>query len=115
MPSQSLFSMMRARCDIKRVPAPVGGKAQDAQPHIGDQRCTPLLPLSAEAATRNGIESPAGRSVVYVYGDVDVRAGDVLVMNEKHMPIVAAGPYNAMRNDRSITEVVVQVIRTERR
>lgn len=106
---------MRETCDIKRVPVPVAGKAQDAQAHIGDLRCTPLLPVTAEAAIRAGIESPAGRAAVYLDGDVDVRAGDVLVVSEKDYPIVSVGKYDALAGGRSVIEVIVQTVKTERR
>lgn len=115
MPSATTARFMRARCDILRVPAPVAGKAQDAAAHLSEVRCTPMIPLNNEIAVRAGIESPATTRVVYVDADLDVKGGDVLVMDGKHYPIRYAGRYDMAQHAMAVTEVVVSVVQTERR
>lgn len=115
MPSPSLYSLMRDDIDIERIPIVSGGKSAEAEAHLSNVRCTPMLPLSNETAIRAGLDSPAGRWVVYVPLDTDVRGGDIVVMRGKRYPVKVASPYQAIRHERGVIELIVEAIKTERR
>lgn len=113
MPSASMRRMMRARYDIWRQPTPVGGKSGPAVEHLSGVRATPLTPITAETATRLGLQSPASRASCYVDGDLDIRNGDYLVTGGKESPIVAVGRYDEFAGE-TYLELIVQIVQGNR-
>lgn len=105
--------MLSTTCKVLRAGSVSGGKAAALAVYLTDVPCTPLMPLSAEAAARNGIEGPATRSVVYADGDYEIRSGDVIELDAKEMQIVAASRLPDRRGG-DVLELVVAVYRTER-
>lgn len=105
--------LLTAHCHIWRAGAVVSGKAGPLEMHLDAIDCTPLMPLSAEAALRAGIETPSGRSVLYVDGTYDIRNGDVAEFDGKQLPIVACSRLPDRRGG-DMLELIVQVVRTER-
>lgn len=108
----SMARMMTRSCEILRSGSVVAGKAAAFAVHLTDVPCTPMLPITAEAAMRNGVEAPAGRSVIYAEGSNDIRSGDVVKLDDKELSIVAANRLPLRTGD--ILELVVSVARTER-
>lgn len=115
MPSATVGRFMRARCDILRIPTVSGGKSTDAVSHLSEVRCTPLVPLNNEVALRNGIDAPGSSKVTYIDSDLDVRAGDVCVVDGKHYPIRTAGRYDMALHAYALLELVLAEPKTERR
>jgi len=108
----SMARMLTSSCRILRAGSNVAGKAPAFAVHLTDVPCTPLLPISSEAAQRNGIEAPAGRSQLFVDGDYDIRSGDVVELDGKELSILAASRL-PMRGA-PMLELIVSVARTER-
>lgn len=84
----------------------VNGLRSDPVTHIASLKCTPLDPVSAELAQREGLESPY-ELLQTMTEETDVREGDVLVVGGVEYPVRAVGDWRWRVTDASAFTVLV--------
>lgn len=94
----------------KRSPAMVGGKRGDPVVKIASLRCTPLDPVSAELSLRPGTNAPVEVLQTYVHGDLDIREGDILVVDEREYQIRACEEWQWRRS--AFRRLIVEEVKT---
>ena len=90
----SIFTLMATVTgSTKRTPAVSSGKFGVAVENIASLKCFPLDPVSAEIATRMGLDTPLELLQTFVEGGLDIVEGDILTVAGKDYPIKAVSDW----------------------
>ena len=77
---------MTLRADVLRSPPVTDGRRGVPEQHLTNIPCTPLDPVEPDLRERLGLRTPHELLQTFM-GDVDVREGDILVVNGQEYPI----------------------------
>lgn len=107
---RSFDRMATVTATLKRPPEMVNG--QRGEPVAVDgwtAQVLPLMPVDARTVQVAGLETPVGLYQTFAQGDVDIRAGDVLVVNGVEYPVRWVGfwPFEAV----TTVQIVVEEVR----
>lgn len=100
--SASFRRMMVVDASTQRPPATPGGKRGTPVEYLLYLKCTPVDPVSPETKLRMGLNSPYAVWQTFVDSDVDIVAGDVMVIEGASYPVrlVADWPWAVGTADR---------------
>lgn len=93
-PSRSFTLVSTVEASTKRNPTVASGKRGTATTNISLLECTPLDPVSAEVANRFGLNTPHEVMETFVDADLDILAGDILVVNSSEYQIKATAEWD---------------------
>ncbi len=96
MRSGSFAMLATVTASTLRAPSPSGGKTGAAETFIQSLKCTPLDPVSPELKHRLEIKTAYELLQTYVDNGIDIREGDVLVVNTKRYPVRAVADWEFM-------------------
>lgn len=85
----------------KREAAIASGKAGSPATNIASLKCTPLYPVANASEWREtlGLKTLVNLLQTFVQGDLDIIAGDVLVIDDKEYPVRFVNAYDFARMD----------------
>lgn len=78
---------------LKRSPEVVAGARGEATLYRSDLRATPLCPVDGETRARVATDSAHTVYEAYVFDEVDIRNGDILISDGRDYPIRAVEPW----------------------
>jgi len=110
----SFGRMATVTASTLRPPAMAGGQRGAPQPYLSGLAVLPLMPLDARTQMVMGLDTPVGLLQTFAQGDVDVRAGDVLVVGGVEYPVrwVGRWPWGYEGNGGTVTvQIVVEEVR----
>ncbi len=93
-PSRSFTLFDTVAASTKRNPTVASGKRGTATTNISSLACTPLDPVSAEVANRFGLNTPHEIMETFVDSDLDIVAGDILVVSSLEYQIKAVAEWD---------------------
>ena len=93
MTSRALARLATIAASTKRSPAISDGIRSGPQTYLSSIKVTPLDPVTEEIRRRPGLETPHELLMCYAVGDLDIKAGDILVVGSNEYPIKAVGEW----------------------
>lgn len=93
MTSSSFSRLATVTASTKRPPATSGGKVAAPATNIASLKCTPLDPVDTELRERFGLDISITVKQSFADGVLDIRSGDILVVNSVEYPIKALGEW----------------------
>lgn len=85
--------LLTVTASTKRTPIMVSGVRGVPVLLLEDIRCTPLDPIDPEVRQSLMLESPHELLQTFIDGSLDVREGDILVVDNREYPIRACGDW----------------------
>lgn len=93
MSSSSFNRLATLTASTKRPPATSGGKVAVPATNLSSLSCTPLDPVDTELRERFGLDTSITVKQSFADGGLDIKAGDILVVNSIEYPIKALGEW----------------------
>jgi len=107
---RSFGRMATVTATLKRPPDIAGGQRGEPVPVDGwTAEVLPLMPVDAHTQQVAGLDTPVGVLQTFAQGDIDIRAGDVLVVDGVEYPVrwVEYWPFEAV----TTVQIVVEEVR----
>lgn len=97
----SFTRLASVEASTKRAASISSGKAGAPSTNIASLQCTPLYPVANASEWREtlGLKTLVNLMQSFVQGDLDIIAGDVLVIGSDEYPVRFVNPYNFGRFD----------------
>lgn len=99
MSSASFAKFATVTASTKRNPAISDGKRGEPVTQVTSLTCTPLDPVQPEIAFRQGLENPFELLETFVDADLDIKPGDILVVESREYSIKAVAEWGWKRGE----------------